>query len=497
MYLAPSMAVRSLKPIFIPKTPTPKPKFFSFSSSASPPLSNQPELVSTVTSILTHHRSKSRWNTLLSLYPSGFTPSQFSQIVLQIKSNAHLAFRFFLFTKQKSICNHNFASYSTIIHVLSRARLKTRARNLIKDAILAPGSDFHGTEFKHLKLFESLVKTYNDCGSAPFVFDLLVKSCLEMKKIDASIEIVKLLRSRGISPQVSTCNALIWGVSRCRGVNEGYEVFREVFGVDDGEKGRNVKRVAKVKPNVNTFNALMVCFYGEGLMEKVEEIWNEMETLGCVANAYSYSVLMQVFCDEGKVREAEKLWKEMRVKKLEPDIVAYNTMIGGLCKIGLVMRAEEFYREMGLRGIETTCATYGHLISGYCKVADVDSAIMVYKDMCRKGYRPGAATVEVLVGRLCDIRRVLEALEIMRVAVGKHDVCPTEKSYEFLIKGLCEEERMEEALKLQAEMVAKGFKPNMKIYGAFIDGYLRQGNDEMIAMLRREMLETQNGQEED
>ena len=50
---------------------------------------------------------------------------------------------------------------------------------------------------------------------------------------------------------------------------------------------------------------------------------------------------------------------------------------------------------------------------------------------------------------------------------------------------------MEEALKVQAEMVGKGFEPNLEIYGAFVDGYVKQGNEEMAEVLRNEMLENQ------
>ncbi|PPD77072.1 hypothetical protein GOBAR_DD26010 [Gossypium barbadense] len=51
--------------------------------------------------------------------------------------------------------------------------------------------------------------------------------------------------------------------------------------------------------------------------------------------------------------------------------------------------------------------------------------------------------------------------------------CGASKGYEVY-------KEMEEALKLQAEMVGKGFKLNLEIYDAFIDGYLRQGNEEML-----------------
>ncbi|XVF68190.1 hypothetical protein PTKIN_Ptkin10aG0184600 [Pterospermum kingtungense] len=486
------MANQILKPHSISKTPRPLLSIYSFSATSSPP-SDLPDPISTVASILTHHRSKSRWSTVLTLFPSGFTPSQFSQIALQLKNNPHLALRFFLFTNQKSLCNHNLSSYATMIHILSRARLKTRARELIRDAIRTPGTENEPPT--HLKLFELLVKSYNECGSAPFVFDLLVKSCLQMNRLDGSIEIVRMLMSRGISPQVSTCNALIWEVSKCRGANKGYEVYKEVFGVGNGEGDSNLKRVLKVKQNLHTFNALMLCFYREGLLEKVEEVWSEMESLGCIPNGYSYSVLMAALCEEGKVGEAEELWEEMRVKGLEPDIVAYNTMIGGICKRGEIARAEELFREMELNGIEATCVTYENLINGYCRVADIDSAMLIYKDMCRKGFSPEGLTVEMLISGLYDNGMILEALETMK-AVRKLGVCPTRKSYELLIKGLCMERKMEEALKLQAEMVGKGFNPNLDIYDAFIEGYLSLGNEEMVTMLRKEALETQKEQKE-
>uniref|UniRef100_A0A0R0H865 Pentacotripeptide-repeat region of PRORP domain-containing protein n=1 Tax=Glycine max TaxID=3847 RepID=A0A0R0H865_SOYBN len=124
---------------------------------------------------------------------------------------------------------------------------------------------------------------------------------------------------------------------------------------------------------------------------------------------------------------------------------------------------------MAVAGVGTTASTYEHLVKGYCNVGDVDSAVLVYKDM----------------------GRVQEALEFVRCAVGKFDLIPMEKSYEALTKGLCFEGRMEEALKVQAEMVGKGFQQNSEMYGAFVDGYIKQGNEEMAEALRKEMLQNQ------
>lgn len=335
------------------------------------------------------------------------------------------------------------------------------------------------------------MKTYRECGSAPFVFDLLIECCLEVKKIDGAVEIARLLMSRGISPNVGTCNSLIQGVSGSSGALTGYEMYRELFGLGYAEAAENVRQGVRVKPNVQTFNVLILCCYRDGAMDRIEEIWNEMQNCGCAPNAYSYSMLMSVYCEEGKIVEAERVLNKMRTDGVEADVLTYNTIIGGLCEAGDVERAEEFFREMESSGAEATDTTFEHLINGYCKVGDVDAAVLLYKDMCRKNFVPEALTIDALVKGLCEKSRVYDALQIMREAQGNLHLSPKMTSYEFLLRGLCEEGEMEEALKLQAQMVGRGFQPNFQVYSAFIDGYMKRGNKEMAETLRKEMQEGQ------
>ncbi|KAJ7967373.1 Pentatricopeptide repeat-containing protein [Quillaja saponaria] len=231
---------------------------------------------------------------------------------------------------------------------------------------------------KSLKVFETLVKTYKDCGSAPFLFDLLIKACLGSKKTDPSIEIV----------------------CKCHGVDAGYTIYKVVFRL-----GTEVeKRVARVSPNVHTFNALMLCFH------------------------------------QGRMEQAEKQRKEMKSKDMEPDVMTYNTIIGGFCKTGEIGRDEELFRDMALGGTDSTSATYEHLIEGHCNVGDVDSALLVYK-MCRRAFRPQASTLDNIIGILCNKVRIHDALGFMRSAMSGFRLSPRGKSYTALIEGLCNEGR--------------------------------------------------------
>ncbi|KAI3448065.1 hypothetical protein Pfo_004730 [Paulownia fortunei] len=463
------------------------PKPISFSSSPAP-LSGV-ALVSAAVSILKHHRSKSRWSHLRSLITATkdnrLTPSQFSQIALQLRNNPHLALRFFHFTLHHSLSSHTLFSYATVIHILSRSRLKFHALTLIKSAMCAFSEAQQATPFA---ILEALIKTYRACDSAPFVFDLLVKACLESKKIDLAIEIYAILKSKNVFLRTSTCNSLIELVSKSRGCFAGYDLYREIFYLEVDNVGRNGRCDKGVFPSANTFNVVMVGFYREGLVDKVEEVWKELVRVGCVPNIYSFNVLMAVYCDDGRMEDALRVWEEMEDKGLNHDAVAYNTVIGGFCRFGEVGRAEEIYREMVMKGVESTCITFEHLINGYCKIGDLDSAKMLYKDMCRKNFSPESSTVNVIIRSLCDKNEISEAAEFWRMAVKKHEAVLEKENYENLIRGLCQDRKMEEALKLQAEMVAKGFEPNSEIYGAFIDGYVKQGNETMASKLRKELL---------
>ncbi|KAG6415010.1 hypothetical protein SASPL_122409 [Salvia splendens] len=446
------------------------------------------DIVSAAASILKHHRSKSRWSHLRSLLATTkdnrLTSSQFSQVSLQLRNNPHLVLRFFYFTVHHSLTSHSPSSYATAIHILSRSRLKLHALRLIKSAMVAFSDAQPGSA---VVILDALVKTYRACDSAPFVFDLLVKACLESKKIDSALEIYSVLKSKRVLLKTSTLNCLIELVSKTRSCFAGYDLYKEIFhqNVDNGDKIRSNL------PNPNTLNVVIVGFYREGMLDKVEEVWEEYARVGCLPNVYSFNVLMATYCDHERMEDAMRVWEEMEDKGLTRDAVAYNTIIGGLCRAGEVEKAEEIYREMVMKGVDSSCITFEHLIKGYCEIGDVDSAMMLYKDMCRKKISPSSSTVNTIIRLLCDKNEISAASGFWWMASKKHDAALERENYENLVKGLCGEGKMEEALKIQAEMVVKGFQPNADMYGVFIDGFDKLGNEAMVSKLRKEMLDNE------
>lgn len=321
------------------------------------------------------------------------------------------------------------------------------------------------------------------------MFDLLVQACLESKKIDPALEIHSILKSKNVSLRIGTLNSLIELVSKSRSCFAGYDLYKEIFHHDVDNGNKPTSRRKEILPTSNTLNVVMVGFYREGMVDKVEEVWEEFARIGCAPNPCSFNVLMSAYCDHGRIEDATRIWGEMEDKGLKRDAVAYNTIIGGLCRGGEVEKAEETYREMVMNDVESTCITFEHLINGYCEILDTDSAMTLYKDMCRRRFSPSSSTVNAMIRSLCDRKEFSAASDFWLMAAKRHEAVMERDNYENLVKGLCGEGKMEEALKLQAEMAVKGFEPNADMYGAFIDGYDTRGNETMASKLRKEMLD--------
>ncbi|XP_020592101.1 pentatricopeptide repeat-containing protein At2g15980 [Phalaenopsis equestris] len=478
------MAIRSQTR---PHRPLPSLSLFpSFSSSPEvPSISGDGEgegtaddtLVSAAVSILRSHRSRSRWNFLKSILPSsGISPSESSSIILQLRNNPHLALRFFLWTRDCSLCNHTLSSYSTIIHILARSRLRSAALSLLRSVIRSnpntPASS----------LLQTLALTYRPCDSAPFVFDLLIQAYLHSHNLDPALSVLRSLRSRSIHPLTSTANSLLRAAAKLRGSTATLSLYREL--------------VETFRPNSQTFNTLLLSLYRDGRTELNGEILREMDRFECRPNAFTYSIQMAGCSD---VAEARRLWEEMAEKGIKHDTTAYNTLIKDYCEAGEVEKGEELYREMVMEGLEATGTTSELLIKGHCRAGNVEAAMLVYEEMKRKGLGPEAEVVDEMLDEMCEKGMVDEGLRVLRGEIGRKDgvvMGSRRRSYKAVIKGFCEAGRMKEAMKLQAEMAGKWMEADAGVYEAFVRGYEKAGQFEMAEKLRKEMGQLQLGEED-
>lgn len=78
------------------------------------------------------------------------------------------------------------------------------------------------------------------------------------------------------------------------------------------------------------------------------QLLREMLDLGvpCQPDVVSYSTVVNGFCDEGLVERAQNLFEEMTAMGVKPNVIIYNALIKGYCKVGDTDKVVELLKEM-------------------------------------------------------------------------------------------------------------------------------------------------------
>ncbi|KAH9293164.1 hypothetical protein KI387_041634, partial [Taxus chinensis] len=185
--------------------------------------------------------------------------------------------------KQKDFC-HTALTYSTIIHVLTRGKLISKAEALMTEFIAM--AEKHETS-PHVQVFNALNGAIKSLGheSACQVFDVLVTAYAQMGNVREALHIIYRMqqskRFRHMSmPMVRACNILL-------------------------------SKLVK--------------------MERIDTVWivyNELTSSGLLRpNVYIYNTLVNVYCKEGKLQKAFELFDEMKNNKIIPTVVTYTILI--------------------------------------------------------------------------------------------------------------------------------------------------------------------------
>ncbi|CAL5363256.1 unnamed protein product [Camellia sinensis] len=261
------------------------------------------------------------------------------------------------------------------------------------------------------------------------------------------------------------------------------------------------------------------------LLDEASELLMKMEEEGCSPDFYLYNILVQGFLQNNGTQKALQLLHIMDraisvdpctvtllVKLLSNDgldnsskemlhevpmllwfsemvfVIVFtrtNFNMDGYCLCGQVDEARKMFDVMVSRGCAPNVFTYNILINGYCKIKNIDEAMNLFKEMSRKGLLPDTITYTTLIGGMCQTRRPQDALLLlMRYGlcnnqrlnealalfekIEKAGLVPDIVVYNNLIEGMCKAGKLNDARKLCSSRSAKGFKPTISTYNIMI-----------------------------
>lgn len=381
---------------------------------------------------------------------------------------------------------HNYETYHSIIHKLSRARA------------------FEPVE----TLLSQLQKSGIKCGENLFI-DVLRNYGLASRPKD-SLRTFLRIKDFGVTISVRSLNTLLNVLIQ----NRKYRLVHALF--------KNSRKKFNIIPNVFTCNILLKAFCKNGDIEGALKVLDEMPAMGMVPNVVTYTTILGAYVYKGDMVEAKKMFDQILDRGWIPDATTYTILMDGFCKQGRLVDAVKVMDEMEDNKIEPNDVTYEVMIEAFCKEKKTGEALNLLDDMLEKKYVPTSALCCRLIDVLCDNGKVEDACDLWKKLLRKnctpdnaisstliHWLCkkgkirearklfdefekssiPSVLTYNTLISGMCEMGELCEAGRLWDDMVEKGCVPNAFTYNMLIKGFCKAGNAKEGIKILEEMLE--------
>lgn len=168
-----------------------------------------------------------------------------------------------------------------------------------------------------------------------------------------------------------------------------------------------------VKPDVITFSTIMNAWSSVGLMNKCQDIFDDMLKSGIEPDVHAFSILAKGYVRAGEPEKAEALLQVMKESKVSPNVVIFTTVISGWCSAGKMDYATRVFDIMCKMGISPNLKTYETLIWGYGEARQPWKAEELLQIMEEKGIVPQKNTIELVAEAWRAIGVTNEAQRIM------------------------------------------------------------------------------------
>merc|ERR1719387_572487 len=212
-----------------------------------------------------------------------------------------------------------------------------------------------------------------------------------------------------------------------------------------------------------TYGSLFKAYGQAGDVEKLWELWNEMEQREVMPTSVTVGCFVDALASNGCAEEAHglvhKLLRDPKRASLVNNII-FSTLLKGFGLTKQVDRLFDVYAEMQNAGISCNSVTYNTMIDACARCGCMEKALSLLKDMRAAGISPDKITYSTLVKGHCFSGSIDAAFAVFQEMRDVDALVPDEMLYNSLLDGCAKEHRLQEALDLFAMMRAEGVRPS-------------------------------------
>lgn len=308
-----------------------------------------------------------------------------------------------------------------------------------------------------------------EIGFQPSVvtFTILINSFCRRGKLQKAVEILEFMGRIGCKGNVQTYNCLLKGLCYVGRVEDAYEFLMKI-------------KKSSVKPDLYSYTAVMDGFCKVGRSDEAMELLVEALEMGMTPNVVTFNTLFNGYCKEGRPLEGIHLLKNMKERNCMPDYISYSTLLNGLLKWGKIHSALRIYREMVEAGFKVEERMMNTMLRGLCRRSWKEEGLLknaheVFEKMINAGCAIYPNTYGLVIQTLCVAKEVDKALMYLNEMVGFGYFPPRMITFNSVIRALCSEGRVDEALSILVLMCEGRRIPSRICYNLLIDEFNQQG----------------------
>ncbi|OWM76573.1 hypothetical protein CDL15_Pgr005537 [Punica granatum] len=249
---------------------------------------------------------------------------------------------------------------------------------------------------------------------------------------DSAVEMVRLMKSEGMEPNIVTWTSLLSSHARCgrreetiglfcemrrRGIGCSPEVLAVVLSVcADGSvsiNGRTVHGFALksgCEDQLIVHNALISLYGKQGDIEGAKKIFSDIETKSIV----SWNSLITSYVDCGLCDEAYELFAQLEeldddCSMVKPNVISWSAVIDGFTSSGQGKEALELFRRMWLAKVEPNNITISSVLSACAGLAALNLGREIHGLVLRASMDGNVSSADAGLG---EVYRVLEELTL-------------------------------------------------------------------------------------
>ncbi|CAN1330862.1 Pentatricopeptide repeat-containing protein PPR5 homolog, chloroplastic [Linum perenne] len=310
------------------------------------------------------------------------------------------------------------------------------------------------------------------------VYSKLISVMGKHSQIRMAMWLFSEMRNSGCRPDTSVYNSLISAHLHSR---DKSKALTKALGYFDKMKG-----LERCKPNVVTYNILLRACALARDVNRVNEMFKELENSTVSPDIYTYNGVMDAYGKNGMIGEMEFVLSLMKANRCRPDIITFNLLIDSYGRKQQFAKMEQVFQSLLQSKEKPTLPTFNSMIINYGKARQRDRAQDVFNKMNDMKYTPSFITYESLIMMygFCDCMTNARGVFDSMLESGKEVRVSTLNA---MLDVYCMNKLHIEAHSLLQSAGGFGVMPDSSTYKLLYKAYTKANNKELVQKLLKRM----------